>query len=102
MSGDKIDCDLPVKFSKVKSRSPQRNQSTRLDEFTEEVFLPLVAGDEFQEQELDGNFIFFVLVLCYVILSLLFVVFPSYLLQADTKATLFIGRHGIALSSCEL
>lgn len=55
MSGDKIDCDLPVKFSKVKSRSPQRNQSTRLDEFTEEVFLPLVAGDEFQEQELDDS-----------------------------------------------
>ena len=67
MSGDKIDCDLPVKFSKVKSRSPQRNQSTRLDEFTEEVFLPLVAGDEFQEQELDGNFIF--LSWFYVMLS---------------------------------
>ncbi|KAK2574443.1 Synaptic vesicle 2-related protein [Acropora cervicornis] len=43
--------DSKEAFSNAKYRSPPRNRSTQLDELTDDIFMPLVDGDEFQEQE---------------------------------------------------
>ena len=51
-----------VQFSKAKSRSPPRHRLTEIDElYAEDILLPLVEGDEFQQQELEGNMISLVL-----------------------------------------
>lgn len=51
MSGGESYPQLSVAFSNAKYRSPPRNRSTQLDELTDDIFMPLVDGDEFQEQE---------------------------------------------------
>lgn len=46
--------EMSVRFSK--SRSPPKHRLTQeIDGLTEDLFLPLVAGDEFEEQEVEGN-----------------------------------------------
>lgn len=57
MSGRESYSELSVEFSNAKYRSPPRNRSTQLDELSEDIFMPLVDGDEFQEQEEEGKFI---------------------------------------------
>lgn len=57
MRGGESYPQLSVAFSKAKYRSPPRNRSTQLDELTEDIFMPLVDGDEFQEQEEEGKHI---------------------------------------------
>ena len=52
---DEFHSDMEVTFSKAKSRSPQRHRLAEADELTEDVFLPLVPGDEFEEQDLEGK-----------------------------------------------
>ena len=47
------DSDLKVFFAK--SRSPNHRATEELDGLTEDLLLPLVAGDEFEEQEFEGN-----------------------------------------------
>lgn len=54
MSGGESYPQLSVAFSNAKYRSPPRNRSTQLDELTDDIFMPLVDGDEFQEQEGEG------------------------------------------------
>lgn len=54
MSGGESYPQLSVAFSNSKYRSPPRNRSTQLDELTDDIFMPLVDGDEFQEQEGEG------------------------------------------------
>ncbi|KAJ7387131.1 hypothetical protein OS493_004096 [Desmophyllum pertusum] len=45
---------MSVRFSK--SRSPPKHRLTQeIDGLTEDLFLPLVAGDEFEEQEVEGS-----------------------------------------------
>lgn len=57
MSAADSDSDVEVRFSRTKSRSPPRHRLTELDGFTEDIFMPLVAGDEFEDQDLGGNVI---------------------------------------------
>ena len=52
---DEFHSDMEVTFSKEKSRSPQRHRLAEADELTEDVFMPLVPGDEFEEQDLEGK-----------------------------------------------
>lgn len=52
---DEFHSDMEVTFSKAKSRSPQRQRLEEADELSEDVFMPLVPGDEFEEQDLEGN-----------------------------------------------
>lgn len=55
MNGIESDSDVDVQFSKTKSRSPPRHRLTEPDGHTEDIFMPLVAGDEFEEQSLEGR-----------------------------------------------
>lgn len=52
---DEFHSDMEVTFSKAKSRSPQRQRLEEADELSEDVFMPLVPGDEFEEQDLEGK-----------------------------------------------
>ena len=62
MNADESDEDVEVQFSKAKSRSPPRHRLTEIDElYAGDILLPLVEGDEFQQQELEGNTISLVL-----------------------------------------
>lgn len=48
------DSEVAVRFSK--SRSPPRNRLTEgVDGLTEDIFMPLVAGDEFEERGGNGS-----------------------------------------------
>ena len=47
------DTDLKVYFAK--SRSPTRRPTEEAYGPTEDVFQPLVAGDEFEDEEFEGN-----------------------------------------------
>ena len=59
MNGAESDSDVvDVQFSRTKSRSPPRHKVTEIDGLTEDIFMPLVAGDEFEEQDLEGNVTF--------------------------------------------
>lgn len=50
--------ELKVFFAK--SRSPTRRSTEEADRLTEDILQPLVAGDEFEEEEFEGNtFMFF-------------------------------------------
>ena len=56
MDAAESDSEVEVQFSKVKSRSPPRHLLTEIDGlYAEDIFLPLVEGDEFEQQELEGN-----------------------------------------------
>lgn len=46
--------NIAVRFTK--SRSPKHHSSEDLDGLSGDIFMPLVAGDEFEEDE--GNFRF--------------------------------------------
>ncbi|XP_073257422.1 synaptic vesicle 2-related protein-like isoform X1 [Porites lutea] len=52
---DEFHSDMEVTFSKAKSRSPQRQRLEEADELSEDVFMPLVPGDEFEEQDLEDS-----------------------------------------------
>ena len=52
---DEFHSDMEVTFAKEKSRSPPRHRLAEADELTEDVFMPLVPGDEFEEQDLEGK-----------------------------------------------
>ena len=45
--------ELKVFFAK--SRSPTRRSTEEADRLTEDILQPLVAGDEFEEEEFEGN-----------------------------------------------
>lgn len=65
MNAAESDSDVEVQFSKAKTRSPPRHRLTEIDGlYAEDILLPLVEGDEFQQQELEGNMISLVLAFC--------------------------------------
>lgn len=54
------DPEVGVQFSKAKSRSPPKHRLQEISGISEDIFQPLVDGDEFEEQELEGNALSFV------------------------------------------
>lgn len=77
--------ELKVFFAK--SRSPTRRSTEEADRLREDILQPLVAGDEFEEEEFEGNTDIF-----FSIVKVIHVTVSALRLMNFTSCIFFISK----------